>query len=177
MSYQYNHITVLEDNPYIDKQYKRIDRDTYFLILADIISARSHDSQTQHGCVIVKDDRIISTGFNGFPPGAPDNVIPNIRPHKYDFVNHAETNAIYAAAKLGISLNDSKIYITGHPCCNCIKALVSIGIKDWVVGDRDHAKTPKDEELSKFWINHYNIQITEKSLYDVWQTFYSMRKF
>jgi len=172
----YSEIGIFDDNPYIDKIYNRIDRDTYFLLIADIISSRSHDAQTQHGAVLVRDDRIISTGYNGFPPGAPDDIIPNTRPHKYNFINHAEANAVYAAAKLGISLEGSKLYVTGPPCHNCTKILVTLGITNWIIGDRQHACSDIEKQMSDFWINHYNVSITEKNLYECWQRFYSLRK-
>ena len=147
---------------YIDKNYKRPDKDNYFLKIAYEISKRSHDANTACGCVIVNDGRIISTGYNGFPPNMPDEIIPNIRKDnkKYCFINHSEANAIYNAAKEGISLHNSKIYVTGIPCSNCAKALVTVGITEWIIGDVKYIADEKEELLRNFWIDAFNVKIT-----------------
>ena len=146
---------------YIDKNYKRPDKDPYFLKIAYEISHRSHDSTTQHGCCIVKDGRIISTGYNGFPPGLPDELIPNNRLDglKYKFICHAEKNAIYNAAKEGICLQNSVIYITGIPCSDCSKALVAVGIKKWIIGDKEYIADEQEKLLRNFWVDVFDVKI------------------
>lgn len=100
-----------------------------FLILARNIATWSKDPSTQTGCVIVRDNRILTTGYNGFPPGVAD--LPeryNDRPTKYKFIEHADRNAIYQAAKQGISLEGATMYITGPPCHDCARGIISAGI-------------------------------------------------
>ncbi len=145
---------------YISPFHKRPSWDKYFLDIAKDVAKRSHDAQTHHGCVIVKDSRIIATGFNGFPPSSPDDIIPNIREDgkKYPFINHAEINAIFSCAKNGISLNGAKIYTTGKSCCNCAKALVSVGIFEWIFGDIGHVSTTEENLLYDFWVETFNVK-------------------
>lgn len=153
----------INDPAYIDELYSRPSWDDYFLDLAISISKRSHDSQTQHGCLIVKDNRILSSGYNGFPSGSNDKIIPNIRKDnkKYPFINHAEISAIFNCAKNGISLDGSKIYITGKPCHNCAKALVSVGILDWVIGNKGHVSSEEEDLLYEFWVQEFGVKVNQ----------------
>ena len=100
--------------------------DEYFIKIAEVVATRSHDAQTQTGCVIVgADKRIVSTGYNGFPPGFPDDKLPNIRPDKYFYMVHAEANAI---ATTTTNLKGCTLYCTLAPCVDCAKLLLTAGI-------------------------------------------------
>jgi len=100
--------------------------DEYFLGIAEAVSRRSHDAETQVGCVIVGTDRrILSTGYNGFAPGLPDYKLPNTRPAKYPYMIHAEANAI-ATAKT--DLRGATCYCLFSPCNDCAKLLLAAGI-------------------------------------------------
>ena len=69
--------------------------DDYFLGLAKAVSLRSHDIDTQHGCLITDPDhRILGVGYNGFPRGMDDSLLPTHRPEKYHWMIHAERNAL-----------------------------------------------------------------------------------
>jgi len=100
----------------------------YFKQLALITSSRSPCERLKVGCVLVKDNRIISQGYNGFLPGAPheSKVMDN---HEQATV-HAEQNAITDCAKRGVSSLDCDAYITHYPCVNCMKILCASGIKN-----------------------------------------------
>jgi len=101
--------------------------DEYFLNIAEVVATRSHDIETQVGVVIVdKNNRILATGYNGFPPGCNDSKLPNTRPEKYKYMVHAEINAIASSRQ---DLRNSSLYVTISPCSNCIKAIVTAGIK------------------------------------------------
>lgn len=102
-----------------------------FISLAETIAKKSKDPSTQVGCVIVSDDNsILSMGFNGFPIGVKDYPKRYTdRELKYNMIAHAESNAIYLAARNGVSLNNSTIYMTGPPCSECMKAIIQAGIK------------------------------------------------
>lgn len=110
------------------KKIEKIPWDHTFLLEALSWSKRSHDAQTQHGCVIVKDKRILSTGYNGFIRDIDDTMLPNLRPYKYDFFIHAEQNAILNCTKHGVSTDGSTVYVTAHPCVTCFQMLWQAGI-------------------------------------------------
>lgn len=109
--------------------------DSYFLSIANIVREKSKDPSTKIGVVIVgPENQIVSTGFNGFPRGI-DESIPERweRPGKYAFVEHAERNAIYNAARHGIALRHCTLYLVGLgpptvPCTDCARAVIQSGI-------------------------------------------------
>lgn len=106
--------------------------DEYFINIAEQCKLKSKDQSTQIGAVIVgKGNEILSTGYNSFPRGLNDNVPDRQkRDHKYFYFEHGERNAIYNAARIGVSLCDSTIYITsGLPCSDCARAIINSGIK------------------------------------------------
>jgi len=99
----------------------------YFLGLAKVVSLRSHDIQTQHGCIITDNNhRILGVGYNGFPKGLDDSKLPNTRPDKYPWMIHAERNAL---SNCVIRPDNGIAYITGQSCNDCIMALWQEGIK------------------------------------------------
>ena len=108
-------------------QIERISWNKYFMEIAMLSSIRSPCKRLKVGCVIAKDNRLISMGYNGFLSGCDHKSI--IRDGHEQATIHAEINAITDAAKRGVSINDSIAYITHHPCINCYKALASSGIK------------------------------------------------
>lgn len=107
-----------------------MDWDTYFMGIVKAVSARSKDRSTKVGCVIVgPDHEIRSTGYNGFPRGIPDdNDALHERPEKYFWTEHAERNAIYAAARVGVPLNGCTAYLDWFPCMDCARAFAQVGI-------------------------------------------------
>lgn len=106
--------------------------DKRFLGLAKEISTWSKDPSKQIGAVIVNDDRrVLATGYNGFPKGIDDSVERyNDREVKYQYVVHAEMNAIYNATYNGIALKGTTLYVYGLPVCSeCAKGVIQVGIK------------------------------------------------
>lgn len=130
----------------------------YFAGIAKIVSRRSHDTQTQHGCVIVgPDHRIISTGTNGFPRGMKDDKrLPTTRPRKYAWMLHSEENAVANATG---SLEGSTAYITGKACLHCMMVLHQHGVKRIIQKDgygwtKDEAEAAdRAEFLSQTYMN------------------------
>lgn len=102
--------------------------DDYFKEITITTSKRSSCERLKVGCLIVKDNRIISAGYNGFLPGCPHNSI--IRDNHEQATVHAEQNAISDCAKRGVNCNESTAYITHYPCLNCCKILLASGIKE-----------------------------------------------
>jgi dCMP deaminase len=104
----------------------------YFLGLAEQVKLKSKDQSTQIGAVIVgTDNEVLSTGYNSFPRGLDDSKQERQeRPEKYFWFEHAERNAIYNAARIGVSLKNSTIYLTsGIPCMDCARGIVNSGVK------------------------------------------------
>lgn len=109
-----------------------MDWSEYFINIAEQIKFKSKDPSTKIGSVIADDDNtIISTGYNSFPRGLNDSVVERgERPEKYNWMVHAELNSILNAARTGVSVKGSTMYITsGLPCTECAKAIINAGIK------------------------------------------------
>ena len=123
---------------------ERIDWDSYFMLMAKIAALRSGCNNRKTGAVIVRDHRILSTGYNGSLPGQSQCTdygsdfcfrrSLNIKDSgKYNFCPaiHAEANAINQAAYFGTaSLKGSSIYCTLEPCYVCLKSIASVGISE-----------------------------------------------
>jgi len=97
----------------------------YHLNIAAEISKRSKDAQTKCGCVITNQSHhILSTGYNSFVRGLPDDKMPNLRPNKYPFMIHAEMNAIFnRESNWFLYPQGVRAYITSRPCLTCLQAL------------------------------------------------------
>ena len=111
----------------------RISWEEYFMGIALLISSRSPSKRLKVGSVIVKDNRIISAGYNGFPSGTPHISI--MRDDHEQNTLHSEQNAIADAARRGTPIQDSTIYITHYPCINCTKFIIASGIKEIIYYD------------------------------------------
>ena len=107
---------------------KRISWDEYFISVAKIISLRSPSMKLRVGSVLVRDKRIVSCGYNGYPSGLPHEPI-NVDGHEVNTI-HSEVNAIADSAKRGVSIQDSVLYVTHFPCLNCSKSIIASGIKE-----------------------------------------------
>lgn len=128
----------------------RPDFDTYFIEMLDVIAKRATCDRGKSGCVIVKNKRILCTGYVGSPPGFPHcdevghkmkKIIDedgNIKNHCVRTI-HAEQNALCQAAKYGISLDGTTLYCTMEPCYVCAMLIISVGIKRVVAKRKYHA--------------------------------------
>ena len=126
----------------------RPDWDTYFMKIAYAVSERSTCDRAFVGCVLVREKRILTTGFNGSPSGQPhcDEVGHLLVDGHCIRTIHAETNAIIQAALHGISIKNSTCYVTHFPCLNCTKALINSGITRLVY----HISYRIDENAQEF---------------------------
>lgn len=105
----------------------------YFYSIADAVKKKSKDRYTQIGAVIVgKNKEILSTGYNSFPRGINDTVDERQeRPEKYYWFEHAERNAIYNAARIGVSTEGASMYLTcSIPCADCARGIINAGISE-----------------------------------------------
>lgn len=112
---------------------ERLDWDDYFMSIALLASQRSPCERLQVGSVIVKNNRLISMGYNGYIPGAPH--ISRVKDNHEQSIIHSEINAITDCAKRGASLENGKIYVTHYPCINCFRSIASCGIKEIIYLD------------------------------------------
>jgi dCMP deaminase len=106
----------------------RLDWDEYFMSIAFLASMRSPCERLHVGAVIVKNNRIISMGYNGFISGAPH--ISRVRDNHEQSIIHSEVNAIVDCARRGVSLEDATIYVTHYPCINCFRSIAGSGIRN-----------------------------------------------
>ena len=112
------------------EEKSRLNWDEYFMSIALLASCRSPCSRLHVGSVIVKDNRLISMGYNGFIPGAPH--IRRVHDNHEQSIIHSEINAITDCAKRGASLDNAKIYVTHYPCINCFRSIAASNIKEIV---------------------------------------------
>ena len=138
---------------------KRPSWDEYFIEICRAVAKRSTCDRGRSGCVIVKDKRILVTGYAGSPVGFPhcDEVGHQIKTLINDDgsqsqhcvrTTHAEQNAICQAAKLGISIDGSTLYGKMTPCSTCAKMIINVGIKR-VVAEKKYHVSQETEDLFK----------------------------
>jgi dCMP deaminase len=128
------------------KTKNRPDWDEYFMNIADVVASRSNCSRRHVAAVIVKDHRIISTGYNGTPRGVKNcyeggcprcnSEIPSGEKLDECICSHGEENAIVQAAYHGISVHHGILYTTFSPCLLCAKMIINAGIKEVVYRER-----------------------------------------
>lgn len=115
----------------------RVSWDRYFMDIATVVSSRSTCDRKHVGAVIVRDRTILSTGYNGSIRGMPhcDEVGHIIEAGHCVATIHAEANAIIQAAKNGVAIDGSALYVTASPCWSCFKSIVNAGLKRIVYGE------------------------------------------
>jgi dCMP deaminase len=152
-TYELADVTVVNDGP-VDRLYERLDQvvrewlmqatrpgwDEYFMQIAQIVALRSNCMKRKVAAVVVKDRRIISTGYNGTPRGVKncnEGGCPRCNSLASSGTNlgeclcsHAEENSITQAAYHGISLKDATLYSTYSPCLICTKMIINAGIRE-----------------------------------------------
>jgi len=116
---------------------ERLSWDQYFMDLAIKVSTRSTCDRKHVGCVIIRDKRILSTGYNGSISGDVHccDVGCDIENNHCIRTVHSEQNAITYAARFGVSLDQSSIYITAFPCWTCFKMCISSGINEFIYNE------------------------------------------
>jgi len=142
--------------------------DEYFIRLAMLIAEKSKDPSTKVGCVIVgPDNEIRSTGFNGFARGVVETGVHEDRwerPAKYEWVEHAERNAVYNAARTGVALKGCRAYLNWEPtpCIECAKGFIQAGIIE-VIGSNLPFSHNKDWkfDISRVMLNEAGLTTRE----------------
>ena len=121
----------------------------YFYNIAQQVKEKSKDNNTKIGAVIVgKDKEIVSTGYNSFPRGIEDEKTKRqSQPEKYFWFEHAERNAIYNAARIGVSTKGCTMYLTcGIPCADCARGIINAGISKIFIMRGGGAQSKKWED-------------------------------
>ncbi len=126
--------------------------DDYFKKIVSVTSERSPCLRLRVGCLLVRDNRIISQGYNGFLPGCPHQSI--IRDNHEMATVHAEQNSIADCAKRGVSCENSTAYITHYPCIHCTRLLLASGIKEI-----KYINDYKNDELVEIFAKQLKINI------------------
>jgi len=141
----------------------RPDNDTYFMRMADLAATRSTCLRRQVGAVVVREKRVLTTGYNGAPKGlkhcaevgcvrSQNNIESGTR-HELCRGVHAEQNAVIQAAYFGASIKDASMYTTNFPCVMCAKILVNAGIIEVIYKD-DY-----EDPLSKAIMNESKVLV------------------
>ncbi len=127
----------------------------YFQNLAHQVKLKSKDINTQIGAVIVgKDKEIVSTGYNSFPRGVNDYKLERQeRPEKYYWFEHGERNAIYNAARIGVSTKGCTMYLScGVPCADCARGIINAGItRIFCEKGKTHKGIKWEESAERSW--------------------------
>ena len=130
----------------------RPDWDEYFKNIVNITATRSPCERLHVGCILVKDNRIISVGYNGFLPGCPHISI--VRDNHEQATVHAEQNVICDCAKRGVCCDEAIAYITHYPCLICTRLLLASGITTI-----KYISDYKNDDLVKYFCNQKNVSI------------------
>lgn len=127
----------------------------YFLGICFATAERSPDSQTKIGCVITdRNNHILGTGYNGFPKHFPEEMLPNTRPEKYQWIIHAEENAIINSRDLHLVQDGAIAYISSRPCLHCLKLMINSNIKKIIVSTKPTNTTDIEQQ------EHFELLIT-----------------
>lgn len=139
-------------------EMNRLEWEEYFIKITKLVAERSSCLSRQVGAVIVKQNRILATGYNGSPSGVKNCCDEGtcLRKGSKSGENlnecmavHAELNAILQCAKMGVCCEDATIYVTTYPCVNCMKAIIQSGIRKVVyIESYNSPLTDKLVELS-----------------------------
>lgn len=119
-----------------EEKYKKLD--IRYLKMARIWSENSYCVRRKVGALIVKNQMIISDGYNGTPSGFP-NICEDADNRTFPYVLHAEANAITKVAKSNNSSDGSTLYVTDSPCIECSKLIIQAGIKRVVYSKLYHS--------------------------------------
>ena len=139
-----------------EETFQRPDWDEYFMDIAQVVSKRGNCSRRKVAAIIVRDQRVISTGYNGTPRGITNcfeggcprcaSDAPSGESLGECICAHAEENAIVQAAYHGIAVRDGVLYCTLSPCLMCTKMIINAGIKE-VIFEKEYHFTEQAREL------------------------------
>ncbi|QHX35990.1 deoxycytidylate deaminase [Spiroplasma sp. TIUS-1] len=146
---------------------QKINWDTYFLAMVELISMRSSDPNTKVGSVIVNENKqVISTGYNSLARGLNDNNYPwtndlskGIENTKYAYIVHSESNAIVSSKQ---DLSGYTLYTSLFPCNECAKLIIQAGISK-VIYSSDKYKDTELAKASKKMLREGKVELIQKT--------------
>jgi len=142
----------------------------YFVRIVNVVKLKSKDTSTKCGALIVgEDNELVSTGYNSLPRGVDDSKLERYdRPVKYYWFEHAERNAIYNAARVGVQTKGCSLYLSADgPCVDCARAIINAGIKTIYCNSKqilDPEKWAEQLRISKEMLDEAGVEIIK---YDV----------
>jgi dCMP deaminase len=149
----------------VDPNINRPNWDEYFMGIAELVSKRSTCLRRGVGAVLVREKRILATGYNGAPSGMRHCLdmgclreqlhVPSGERHELCRGLHAEQNAIIQAALHGVSVNGSTLYCTNNPCIICSKMIINAGIVHVFVRER------YPDDLAEDMLKEANIEVSQ----------------
>ncbi len=154
----------------MEAEYKRPTWDQYFMRMAYLAASRSNCTRRKVGAVIVRDNQVMATGYNGPPVHAvncdvvgcirDELNVPSGERHELCRGLHAEQNAIIEAAVNGVSIKNAKIYVTTHPCVVCSKMLMNAHIDEIIYAEG------YPDDLAKLMLLESDIKIRKFTISD-----------
>lgn len=165
-----------EENKIKKEIYHRPTWDEYFMKIVEMVGTRGNCDRYRGGCIVTRDRRIVVTGYNGAPIGAPtcdevghemQTVVDEegVQSRHCIRTTHAEQNAVCEAARMGISLNGGTLYCQMTPCYVCAKMLINAGIKR-VVCAKDYHAGQRTKEIFKETGVEYSLINEEVTKYE-----------
>jgi len=156
--------------------HKRPSWDEYFLKIMEMVGTRSTCDRGRTGCVIVKDKRLLTTGYAGSPIGVKhcdevghemSKVVHNDGTESQHCIRttHAEQNAIVQAARVGLALDGATLYCNMTPCYICAKMIINVGIKK-VIANKDYHAGARSKEVFKEAGVEFSLVNTETETYE-----------
>lgn len=142
-----------------NERYNRPSWEATFFEIAKVVAKRSKDPHTKVGAVLVKDGHVLGIGYNGEPREFTYNFDWNTS-EKYDFVIHAELNAIANACAIGANVAGADIYLTLSPCHDCMKLLIQHKIKRVF-----YLEQYKDFDKTLLMAEHSNVELIGVTTY------------
>ena len=133
---------------------ERLSWDEYFAKIVEVTAERSSCDRLHVGCLLVKDNRIVRQGYNGFLPGCPHRSV--VRNNHEQATVHAEQNALCDCAKRGVSCAESTAYVTHYPCIICSRLLLAAGIIEI-----KYLHDNKNDELVKVFADQLKVPIVK----------------
>ena len=148
--------------------------DKYFMGIAKMVATRATCDRKHVGAVVVKDNRILATGYNGSGPKLAhcDDVGHLMVDGHCVRTIHAEANALAQAARSGVAVEGASIYVTAFPCWNCFKLLLNAGVRDIYYNEKYRPNPIIDQaleeyanqflQLSSLWVNLTQVEIDDE---------------
>jgi dCMP deaminase len=142
---------------------KRPDWDQLYITMCYLVGMRSRDPQTHVGSVIADPENVlVSTGYNSLPrriePDIQESRLSREFGEKYYWIEHAERNAIYNAARRGTVLKGCKLYVPWTPCCDCARGIIQCGISEVVI--HQNGQDFYDANTNGKWIDSHKRTLT-----------------